>query len=512
MTIGAFRFPMIKIEGGGGDPNPAVYCPANGYIIDPDIYIPEFEIPVEETDEKIVLIVSSEMDSAVSFIAQVSSTGQYTSKVYNMVGELKLTVNTNNNVITHLSLLPSYGSLHSDGFYRFKVIITPAIITNSLTLFSLSARSGFGENGWPIKEAHFYTPNIIYLSGTFSTRAKIMTYIKFYSSCDSLTVINSFAVSCLSLIECILPTTMNSVTNINSMFMYDTELRKVQWPEILPECLSANSLFERGGLKKLNDTNNKLPVMPKVTAINNMFQYNNVIEEVEISNDFPLLENCSNFVLWSTSIKTLKMTGNVGNPTLGCNMDWYYGYNYDKLIEVRYPTTLYLTGIQPATMGKSCYNLKKIILPTTMFTFASANNATYLGSLEDCYALSEITQVINGSNDVCYRVALVDTFNIISYWQPTFKLYGFYISGGTAARPMKLSSLECDWAVIQSSNFYGGAIAFSIRYASFDVTEINRIFTALPSITVTGTIDFRNNPGYAACNKAIAQAKGWTVL
>jgi hypothetical protein len=36
MKKGAFRFPMIKVDGGGGEsPDPAVFCPANGYIPNP---------------------------------------------------------------------------------------------------------------------------------------------------------------------------------------------------------------------------------------------------------------------------------------------------------------------------------------------------------------------------------------------------------------------------------------------------------------------------------------------
>ena len=60
---GAFRFPMIKIEGGGGgeSPDPAVFCPANGYL-PPYTY---FESPIEVTtvsDESIVFILDTEIN------------------------------------------------------------------------------------------------------------------------------------------------------------------------------------------------------------------------------------------------------------------------------------------------------------------------------------------------------------------------------------------------------------------------------------------------------------------
>ncbi len=75
-----------------------------------------------------------------------------------------------------------------------------------------------------------------------------------------------------------------------------------------------------------------------------------------------------------------------------------------------------------------------------------------------------------------------------------------------------MSSFEINWAEIQNSaSLPGSNIALTFPYNQFQVAEINRIFAALPVITVAGTIDFKNNPGYAACNKPLATAKGWTV-
>jgi len=95
---------------------------------------------------------------------------------------------------------------------------------------------------------------------------------------------------------------------------------------------------------------------------------------------------------------------------------------------------------------------------------------------------------------------------LTSFNQPTLRasIFGVFSQVGSKL----LTSCEIDWA---NSTFSSGTSPqLRIDQNNLDATEIDRIFTALP--TVTGkTINVTNNPGYATCNKAIAEAKGWTV-
>ena len=92
-----FNFPMVKVinEGGGGEnPDPAVYCPANdyhplpnpatfctthGYIPDPSAYVPDpilTEI-IPPASGKIRLVVEDAGLRTISVISSVSNSGKY---------------------------------------------------------------------------------------------------------------------------------------------------------------------------------------------------------------------------------------------------------------------------------------------------------------------------------------------------------------------------------------------------------------------------------------------------
>jgi hypothetical protein len=501
------------MTGSGTEPDPATYCPANGYIIDPDLPTePTITIPADETDEKIVLLVSSQLDSAISFTCTTSA-GQFTTAVYDLSDTLISTVNTNSNTTLNLNLNSALGTTHPDGYSLFKIIITPTTPTEHLRSYLIKSRSGYAANGWPLLEAHFYTPELTSMIGAFSSYCKMLRYLKFYTACDSLTTIATMCGTCSLLKEVYLPSSMNALTTANGAFTRAEALRVIEWPNSLPECTDMARLYQYGGLKQMTPTINTLPAsLPKCTTFASMFEYNYVIEELEISNDLPLLVLCTNFVLWCTKIKYLKFTGTVGDPVNGCNFQWLAGYNYESLTEVQFPPIIPLmVGSSQATQFKQCYVLKKIILPSSVNYISTTFQANILGRYDNCISLEEITEITSGSFDSAYGGFFTATKKIASFWQPLIKMC-YFISSATSTAPYLLSSFEIDWSAIEIDNDYSQTINFSFRYCNFGLTEINRIFTALPTLTGSGTIDFRNNPGYAACNKTIATAKGWTVL
>ena len=80
--------------------------------------------------------------------------------------------------------------------------------------------------------------------------------------------------------------------------------------------------------------------------------------------------------------------------------------------------------------------------------------------------------------------------------------------GGSAPAP-KLTHVDVDWA--NSPWNSGSSPTIRIR-ANLDANEINRIFGLLPTVVDGQSINVVSNPGYATCDKTIAQNKGWTVL
>lgn len=495
------------------NPDPATYCPAYGYILNPDLPTPpSFVIPPNETDEKIVMIVSSEQDNAVSFTCTISNTGQFKTQVYDMAGTLKYTVNTNNNATLNLDLLTSYGTLVAEGYYLYKIVITATIVTNVITRIVFVSRTGYGAYGWPVKEIHFYAPNLTTLSALAAAMLKMVTYVKFYANCNSLTNMQATFASCFLLKEIILPPQMNLLTTAASCFAYSSALRYITWPTSLPAITAMNSCFTYGGLKKCTPTDNPLPAsMPLLSTINSMFELNDVIEEIEIPNNLPALASMNNMFIWCKKLKTVKFTGIVGEPIAGASFDWVYGYN-PSLTRFTYPPTFYCRGGGQATQGKSCTELTKIVLPTTLYYYITTNtNFSMFGRFDENVKLTEISQVTAGGNAVCSFLFFSSVRTLQTFWQPLLRVFAVTLNCNSTNKGI-MSSFEINWAEIQNSaSLPGSNIALTFPYNQFQVAEINRIFAALPVITVAGTIDFRNNPGYAACNKLLATAKGWTV-
>ena len=90
---------------------------------------------------------------------------------------------------------------------------------------------------------------------------------------------------------------------------------------------------------------------------------------------------------------------------------------------------------------------------------------------------------------------------------PTLRVSQFTLSGGPLAGNL-VTSVNIDWA---NSTYGGTGSQIILNYLNLSAAEINRIFTALP--TVTGkTIGVNLCTGSATCTPAIATAKGWTVV
>lgn len=522
MTLRPFSQQILRMTGAGTEPDPAVYCPMNGYIIDPDLPMtPEVTIPPGDTTEKIILVCNSSLDAAFSFFCTTSGVSQkYTTKVFDMAGNQRSTIDTVSNIQVDLTFTPILGTLYPDGLYYFKIIITPTIITNHLLSFAVRSRSGFASNGWPLIEAHFYTPYITTLTSALSTYCKKLKYIKFYSACDSLTSLGSFAGACDSLKECYLPSSMNALITAIAAFAgtsgVNMQLRILQWPTALPECTTMQSMFTYGGLTKMTSTVNPLPTsLPKLTSIQSMFEYNMTIEEIEIVSDMPKLTTASNFALWPRALKSLKFNCNLGSPTAYVEMQWFYGYNYDNLVEVMWPIIAYVKGSSQPTEGKQCYSLKTVTYPSEMHYQSIASQTSLFGQYDSNISLETITSIISGDMDYCQGINFLGVPKLTQFWQPKLKLFSA-AAIGSLAYPWKLSSFECDWNAILTDNFYNGGILFNLRYCAFPAAEFDRIFNALPNVTGLVIAGWKqmyipNNPGSLTCNKTIAVNKGWSV-
>lgn len=127
-------------------------------------------------------------------------------------------------------------------------------------------------------------------------------------------------------------------------------------------------------------------------------------------------------------------------------------------------------GVTMTSMYNNCYNLQTV----PAYTFSnSGNNITSM--FQGCYALENIGTQTYGS--------------------------GTLTTGG-------LSFIGCyNLSSLRSSNL---KVSFSIASAKFSGTQLDQVYTDLPTVTAQ-TITVTNNWGTATDTPSIATAKGWTV-
>src|SRR5690606_32647812 len=147
-----------------------------------------------------------------------------------------------------------------------------------------------------------------------------------------------------------------------------------------------------------------------------------------------------------------------------------------------------------------CTNLTSIL-----GNCAVSGVGVYTNLLDNCKNI-DIIQMIFPSFSIAFSstgLSATDTFSI-----PTLRASSFTLTGTSDALRSNIAYINIDWA---NSNF-GGTGNIDIRYNSLSATELDRIFTALPIVTGTHTINVASNIGSATCNPTIATAKNWVVV
>lgn len=184
----------------------------------------------------------------------------------------------------------------------------------------------------------------------------------------------------------------------------------------------------------------------------------------------------------------------------------------------------------------NCKKLNRITLPNTLpaLTNLDGNYSTnsYLteGSWANCNAITEIKGAENlpvlasmkhtFSND--YLLTNIPTFTAVSsnsilfistglraltsFNQPILRCSSFTLTGTNNADRSNINYIQIDWA---NSQFTGD---IDIRYNNLSAVELDRIFTALPTVVVSRTIYVASNVGSATCTPTIATAKNWIVV
>lgn len=135
------------------------------------------------------------------------------------------------------------------------------------------------------------------------------------------------------------------------------------------------------------------------------------------------------------------------------------------------------------------------------------NNFTKVSTLATAFTSNSLLSIPNctfwNTNSIPFSAVVL---NMQTFEQTALKCSSFLLTGTSNAVRSSLTYINIDWA----NSVFSGNI--DIRYNSLSNTEIDRIFTELPTVVVSRTIYVASNVGSATCDPTIATAKNWIVI
>ena len=347
------------------------------------------------------------------------------------------------------------------------------------------------------------TTSVTNTSNMFANCYNIQSIPLFNTS--GVTSMSSMFSGCYSLISIPLFNT-SAVTNMSNMF------------------LGCYSLFE---IPELNTSN--------VTIMNSMFNNCTTLLEIPLL-DTSKVTNMSQMFSSCRSLKTIPLlnTANVtdmGNMFTSCaaletiplintikvtNMSQMFNDCF-SLRNVPLLNTVAVTNMSSMFFG--CYNLKSVPL------FNTANVTSSTGDMfRNCFSLVSVplfdlskTTSISGMFRGCTSLVSIPDFNtplvtsFISAFQDCVNLReipDLYMNAPTISNSYSSMFNGClSLSRIRAKQFRW---TFSVANCNLGATELNEIYTNLPTITGQ-TITVTGNWGTATDDPTIATAKGWTV-
>lgn len=488
----------------GSNPDPATYCPANGYILD-EIPAPEYPIVVTPpSEEEIILIMKNEFPYMVSFGTTQSSSGKSVITVHDDEGTLirTTTVNTNTQHTYYFS-----SDTLTDNFY---IKIAPEIAGRTILTFLVNTVSGFTPQ-WPIVGAQFNTPNLTSLASAF------------------------YQISALKKVEFLC--TLNSLTSFYRTFR-ETGITHFTFPASLPACTRTDEMFYWSAIYNCNFNSCSMPVL---TTMGSMFYYTADLRVVTYNPYIPLCTGLAT-MFYSSGIRTLVLSPTFSTNTITISLAniTQLCSNLETLTLPDFPSTYTITF---SSAFRDCPKLRAITFRgfcqagsvTSMFTnsinieemyfdkslnvqlwgYGTSFNKVRTLMLPDSYE----NEILSLSNML--SLSELNCPNCVSTGQVLVSIYGFFLTNVTLPG-VKTSRLNVGTTInVAGATYVDFDFANSVPtdvvtpiytiIANCDATELNRIFTALPSVTAK-SIDVRGNPGAATCDTSIATAKGWTVV
>lgn len=530
-------------------PNPAIYCPANGYEnpFDPgvDLNIPEVPEPTSG-DGEIILIISKVMFTGnIATIRRTSG-----NLLWELYGEGDVLLDSG--AFTHATNAFSYDISGLTGGYSetyFKFIFRP-IENESINYLSLINTSTVAIyvnapnittmtfNGISFLQKLWFCDNMdSWAGGTLIfANLKRITELTLPKSMNSVTTMNSWFYNSI-IPEIVLPESMPALANLYQAF-YNTETRAVTLPKYIVNdgttiidvrymftatrflktihirFQTINPLHATGIIYDMPDLenyiqDNNIYLLTATYIFNNCLKLKNEELKFYVPNDntlsaSPILQNNTSvkkIIIDSTKVIGATFPG-ITIAAGGCAVEEIWLPDEYEVTGTSFnSTTTFGTGVI-LPMLKKIKGLKKLTTPNLI-------NKKIIGCLflNSNYPKLEEIETIE-ETDLLWSTPLgIINTKIKIFDQPNFIFYTNLNINATLSSPGNVEYFDVNF---EQSFIEGCSTSLNFRYQQLDAVELERISGRLPAIS--GTLDCRNNPGYSTFDKSIAEAKGWTVL
>ena len=395
--------------------------------------------------------------------ASLASSGQLTYKRYNAAGTVvetktvysgeSINIDTNNSNATETP----YGKLT-------KISIEPADTANPITTNSIINKLNliavsFGTSYWD-----GFTTMVMALKDN-----KGLVKCLYPSTMDTITDFSSALHNCYMLESLTMPTSMSACTTFLNAFINCWRVASITFPSTVGAVTTLANAFTHCY---------KLPSVVLPATMNN------------VTTLMGTFSNCHS--LTSITLPT--------SMTALTSMEYTFA-NCHSLETIILPATLNnLTSLNAAFIG--CYKLTSITLPTSCTALNNISNLFF-----ECNNLVTIPELASPGTNQINMTTVYRGLNAEVFDQSSARTSKLSIGGVSADFPTIINSIEIDWA----NSTYGGASPhIDLRWNNLDATEIDRIFTALP--TATKIINVAGNPGSATCDTSIVTTKNWTAI
>ena len=496
--------PLIDDALEGVIPDPAVFCPINGY--DPsDTWVPPVEIVTPDgSGGDQILLLCDDLGGGAIAVSFTVSTGNRRFECLTTDMTVIYTEEKATNIFNYI--FPTQGT--GTNYIIRLSCVNPA---SSITIFSRSFYTGYSSNH-RILQAKFYTPNIQSLSASFQDYTSVK--------------------------EVIFLTNMNALTTILNLFN-GTGIEKVTWPAQMNALTTAASAFQSTlDLKRMDFSTCSFNLLNNLSS---MFRYSNV-EWIKMPASLPEAANFQNFAANTNLLKTCilptlmpkvtridsmfyfayKLEGDFNFPDMPLCTNMSGAFHTSKVRKISFsgPMALCTSG---GTLASGCKLLEELVMPTELAsTYTDSNFLLNAERLKKFTPPTNITFTANWLSafsavlshfatcaqwGIAQHMVSVQSRNLTAFIQPTLRVTQMVVGyNGSPIVNAPLTSVDIDFA----NSAFTGANPVLVLRAQLPTEEINRIYNALP--TVTGkTIAVNTCPGFSGANHAIAQAKGWTV-